>query len=118
LLLGCAGHVTQLVACRNVHPTPATHFELDPAALFAALRAARAGGPDDLTRIKGVGPKLAALLQAMGYHHFDQIAGWTAAEAAWIDANLEGVRGRATRDDWVGQARILAASAGTRPQQG
>ena len=45
LLLGCAGHVTQLVVCRNVHPTPATHFELDPAALFAALRAARAGGP-------------------------------------------------------------------------
>lgn len=45
LLLGEEGHVTQVRACRNVHPTPATHFELDPAALFAALRSARAGGP-------------------------------------------------------------------------
>lgn len=32
-------------ACRNVDPDPARRFELDPAALFAALRAARAGGP-------------------------------------------------------------------------
>lgn len=28
----------------NVHPEPARHFEIDPAALIAAHRAARAGG--------------------------------------------------------------------------
>lgn len=31
-------------ACRNVHPDPAHHFEIDPAALLAAHRAARGGG--------------------------------------------------------------------------
>jgi proteasome lid subunit RPN8/RPN11 len=45
LLFGSGDGITGMRACRNVHPTPATHFELDPAALFAALRSARAGGP-------------------------------------------------------------------------
>jgi len=74
----------------------------------AALTAARAGGPDDLKRIKGVGPKLESLLHSLGFFHFDQIAAWSADELAWVDSNLEGFRGRASRDDWVAQARILA----------
>lgn len=45
LLLGADNVVEANEPCANVHPTPATHFELDPAALFRALRAARAGGP-------------------------------------------------------------------------
>ena len=45
LLLGGPGSVREIVPCDNVHPLPARHFELDPAALFRALRAARAGGP-------------------------------------------------------------------------
>ena len=45
LLLGADDAVAEVRACRNVHPDPATRFELDPAALFAALRAARHGGP-------------------------------------------------------------------------
>jgi NADH-quinone oxidoreductase subunit E len=79
----------------------------------AALPAARDGRPDDLKRIKGVGPKLEALLNGLGFFHFDQVAGWTAAELAWVDANLEGFKGRASRDDWVAQARILAAGGET-----
>lgn len=35
--------VTAIVPATNVHVTPATHFELDPAVLFRALRAGRAG---------------------------------------------------------------------------
>lgn len=31
--------------CANIHPQPATRFELDPGALLAAHRAARGGGP-------------------------------------------------------------------------
>lgn len=77
----------------------------------AALAAARGGVPDDLTVIKGIGPKLAELCHRLGFFHFDQIAGWTAEEIAWVDENLEGFRGRVTRDDWVGQARALAAKA-------
>ena len=75
-----------------------------------ALRdAPRAGGADDLKKIKGVGPKLETVLNEMGVYHFDQIAGWSAAEVAWVDANLEGFKGRVTRDDWVTQAKSLAA---------
>jgi NADH-quinone oxidoreductase subunit E len=73
----------------------------------AALAAPRDGKGDDLARIVGVGPKLATLLNRLGFHHFDQIAAWTADEIAWVDSNLDGFRGRATRDDWVGQAKRL-----------
>jgi NADH-quinone oxidoreductase subunit E len=77
------------------------------------LAAARAGGPDNLRKIKGVGPKLEALINALGFYHYDQIAGWSEAEVAWVDDNLEGFRGRVTRDTWVDQARTLAAGGET-----
>ena len=79
----------------------------------ATLSAARDGGPDDLKKIKGVGPKLENLLHSMGFYHFDQIAGWGADEVAWVDQNLEGFKGRVSRDDWVAQARTLADGGAT-----
>jgi NADH-quinone oxidoreductase subunit E len=75
----------------------------------AGLAAAREGSADDLKDIKGVGPKLEILLHSLGVFHFDQIAAWTEAEIAWVDQNLEGFRGRVTRDAWVAQAKVLAA---------
>ncbi|OWY07147.1 NADH-quinone oxidoreductase subunit E [Thioclava sp. IC9] len=77
------------------------------------LDAPRDGGADDLKMIKGVGPKLETLLHSMGIYHFDQIAAWSDAELAWVDANLEGFKGRASRDDWKGQAEKLASGAET-----
>lgn len=44
LLLGSAGKVEEARPAVNVAPDPARHFEIDPAALFAAHRASRAGG--------------------------------------------------------------------------
>lgn len=44
LLLGCAGTVESIRSAANIAETPHTRFEIDPAALFAAHRAARAGG--------------------------------------------------------------------------
>ncbi|MEX1235117.1 MAG: endonuclease [Roseovarius sp.] len=72
------------------------------------LAAPRGGKPDDLKMIKGIGPKLEKLLNGMGFYHYDQIANWTSAEVAWVDENLQGFKGRATRDDWTGQAAQLA----------
>lgn len=70
----------------------------------------RAPAPhDDLTRIKGVGPKLAALLHGLGITGFDDIAGWDDAAIDRIDARLGQFSGRIRRDDWVEQARLLAA---------
>ena len=72
------------------------------------MKAPRKAGADDLKLIKGVGPKLEALLHSMGFYHFDQIAKWSSEEVTWVDQNLEGFKGRVTRDDWVAQAAILA----------
>jgi predicted flap endonuclease-1-like 5' DNA nuclease len=74
----------------------------------ATLSTAREGGADDLKRIKGIGPKLEKLCNTMGFFHFDQIAAWTPDEMAWVNANLEGFKGRATRDKWIEQAKLLA----------
>ncbi|MFM2356468.1 MAG: hypothetical protein RLZZ528_2204 [Pseudomonadota bacterium] len=92
-----------------VAPAPVAPMAPAAPAKPQGLSAARGGKPDDLKLIKGVGPKLEALLHSLGYFHFDQIAGWTAAEVAWVDDNLEGFKGRVTRDEWVAQARDFAA---------
>jgi predicted flap endonuclease-1-like 5' DNA nuclease len=78
-----------------------------------ALEGPREGGADDLKKIKGVGPKLEKLCNSLGFYHFDQIANWTADEVAWVDQNLEGFKGRVSRDNWVEQARILASGEET-----
>ena len=77
------------------------------------LDAARDGSPDDLKRIRGVGPKLEEMLNRLGVYHFDQIATWSPSEVAWVDGHLEGFRGRVSRDDWVVQARDLASGKET-----
>jgi predicted flap endonuclease-1-like 5' DNA nuclease len=84
-----------------------------PASKPATLTAARGGQPDNLKEIKGIGPKLETMLHGMGFFHFDQIAAWTPTELAWVDQNLTGFKGRASRDNWVDQAKILASGGET-----
>lgn len=79
----------------------------------AGLEAARDGKPDNLRKIKGVGPKLEKLLNSLGIFHFDQIAAWGPEEVAWMDGNLQGFRGRVSRDQWVAQAKVLASGQET-----
>lgn len=64
---------------------------------------------DDLTRIKGLGPKLGEQLRALGVTSFAQIAAWDDAEIDRIDAQLGRFQGRIRRDDWPAQARLLGA---------
>ena len=101
-------------------PTPAApasdtapETAAEPGTRPATLDGPRDGRADDLKQIKGVGPKLEELCHSLGFYHFDQIAGWTAEEVAWVDQNLEGFKGRVSRDDWVAQARALAAGGST-----
>jgi len=77
------------------------------------LSAPRDGAADDLKQIKGVGPKMEGLLNSMGVWHFDQVAGWRKKEVEWVDENLEGFKGRVTRDEWVNQAKLLAKGEAT-----
>ncbi len=87
LLLGRHDHIVEARACRNVHPSPATHFEIDPAALFAALRAARAGGP-----------------AVLGYYHShpsgDAMPSMTDAAAAAADGAIWLIVGGAAARVW------------------
>lgn len=78
-----------------------------------ALKSARGGKADDLKLIKGIGPKLEKLCNSLGFYHYDQIAAWTSSEVSWVDQNLEGFKGRVTRDTWVAQAKILAKGGET-----
>jgi predicted flap endonuclease-1-like 5' DNA nuclease len=64
---------------------------------------------DDLTRIKGLGPKIAGLLGESGITTYAQIAALTPAEAERIDAKMGRFSGRITRDQWIEQAKLLAA---------
>ncbi|MDQ2095377.1 hypothetical protein [Rhodalgimonas zhirmunskyi] len=89
------------------------HEGTDEGAKPATLSAPRDGGADNLKEIKGVGPKLEAMLHGMGFYHFDQIASWGADEVAWVDANIKGFKGRVSRDNWVEQAKILASGGDT-----
>ncbi|MGE0232363.1 MAG: polyhydroxyalkanoate depolymerase [Flavobacteriaceae bacterium] len=65
-----------------------------------------AGLADDLTRIAGIGPKLAELLKSKGIEHFAQIAALDDEAVARLDSELN-FKGRITRDKWVAQARRL-----------
>ncbi len=82
------------------------------AAKPAALSKPRDGKADDLKRISGVGPKLEGLLNELGIFHFDQIAAWTPETVAWVD-NYLSFTGRIDREDWIGQAKVLAAGGDT-----
>ena len=77
-------------------------------------------GEDDLLLIKGLGPKIRHQLAELGITRFAQIAAWDDAEIDRIDAQLGRFQGRIRRDQWVEQARLLAAgdSAGFAAQFG
>ena len=101
---GMADREADQLASHSAHADTAPGASLRP----AGLDAPRAGKADDLTLIVGIGPKMQALLNGLGFFHFDQIAAWTEAEIVGVDEHLEGFKGRVTRDRWVDQARQLA----------
>lgn len=76
------------------------------------LKEARGGKPDDLKKLKGVGPKLEATLNELGFFHFDQVASWGQQEVAWVDSRLK-FKGRIERDGWIEQAKVLASGGET-----
>jgi NADH-quinone oxidoreductase subunit E len=80
-------------------------------------KAAPAEAKDDLKRISGLGPKIETKLNGLGIKTLAEIAGWSAEEAARVDAEL-GLDGRVTRDDWVGQAKALTSGAQELPPVG
>ncbi len=63
--------------------------------------------PDDLKRIKGIGPVNDGKLRAHGITTFKQIAAWKKSDIIAVEKYLE-FDGRIAREDWIGQAKVLA----------
>ena len=66
------------------------------------------GVPDDLLRLKGIGPKLAALLNQHGITRFEHLASLTPDQVETLDQNFGAFRGRLARDHVIDQAGYLA----------
>ncbi len=81
-----------------------------PASLSEIVLPKPAGKPDDLTLIRGIGPKLAETLHGLGIFHFAQLSALRGRAVEELDAKLS-FRGRVLRDDWIGQAKALAGGA-------
>ena len=94
------------VAAKPVVPTVAKVKKPDGP---VRLSAPRKGKADDLKEIEGIGPALEKLCNSLGFYHFDQIAGWSDADVAWVDANMKTFKGRIARDKWIAQSKIIVA---------
>jgi len=97
---------------KDVEPLPAVaEIAGEPHALKTerpkGIAQARGGKADNLQRISGIGPKNERTLHSLGFFHFDQIAGWTDEEVAWVDNHLK-FNGRIIREEWILQAGLLA----------
>ena len=80
------------------------------------MRPAKLAGPtggkaDDLKRINGIGPVIEKTLNAEGIYHFHQIAHFTPDNVNWVDRHIS-FPGRITREEWIRQAKGLAAEGG------
>jgi predicted flap endonuclease-1-like 5' DNA nuclease len=93
-------------------PTPEREAEADAPVRPLTLPGPRNGVPDNLQRIRGIGQKNEALLNSFGIYHFGQIAAWTPAEARWVASHLAFPE-RIERDDWIGQAIVIATGGDT-----
>ncbi|MEP1230483.1 MAG: NADH-quinone oxidoreductase subunit NuoE [Litorimonas sp.] len=67
------------------------------------------GAPDDLKKIKGIGPKFEKELNVNGVYYFRQIGAWKAADVKTVEDKIASLAtGRVKRDEWVKQGKALA----------
>ncbi len=66
------------------------------------------GAPDDLKKIKGIGPKFEGDLNSKGIYYFRQIGAWKAADVKMVEELIDSFPGRIKRDEWIKQAKALA----------
>jgi predicted flap endonuclease-1-like 5' DNA nuclease len=80
---------------------------------FASVRQADPEPPlphDDLTRIRGIGPRLAERLNLLGVARFDQIAALSAVDVRRLSVIL-GLGRIISARNWIGQAALLRGEA-------
>ncbi|GAB3791502.1 hypothetical protein GCM10028819_00050 [Spirosoma humi] len=75
---------------------------------FNRISSASFAEADDLKVIVGVGPFIEKKLHAIGIYTYRQIANFDRADIDQVNEIIEFFPGRIERDDWVGQATVLA----------
>lgn len=86
----------------------ATKGKAEPKAAKAKAAAAEVLDASNLSLISGVGPTIEKKLRAAGITSWNDIAAWSDEDVAKWDEELK-LRGRATREEWVVQAKELLA---------
>ena len=94
-------------AVKEISESEESEQYLDDRYKPALLSEPKNGEKDNLCRIKGIGNVIEGKLNNLGIFHFEQIAAWTEDEVKWIDTHLA-FSGRIIREDWIGQAKLLA----------
>jgi NADH-quinone oxidoreductase subunit E len=107
LQAGAADARGALGQARRAVPAAAASSRTGQGSPPAAL-AAPEGPPDDLKKISGIGPGIEKTLHELGVFHFRQIAAFTPENVAWVNRRLH-FKGRIERENWIDQARTLAA---------
>jgi len=85
-------------------PAPAA----EPSSPSAKSEPAANPEPDELQRIRGIGPAIASKLHARGITSFAQMAALDSSAVSELDTALD-LKGRIERDDWIGQAQAMVA---------
>lgn len=113
--LGGLGEVVAVTAQDEVEEVEARAAEMkvvpqdEPAQAEPVEAPAAPAQADDLSRIKGLGPKLQALLPSLGLSTYAQIAALSEADLDALDPQLGPFAGRPRKDSWVEQAKFLAS---------
>jgi predicted flap endonuclease-1-like 5' DNA nuclease len=63
---------------------------------------------DDLTKIRGIGPKFATMLRELGVNRYAQIADWTEQDVREFADKLRVPPSRIQKAGWIASARTLA----------
>ncbi|KQM64360.1 hypothetical protein ASE75_10325 [Sphingomonas sp. Leaf17] len=94
-----------------VTPDPVPVADIAPVAAPAPTPPAPVADPGDwpVTTLKGLGPKVAAMLGQHGVTTIADMAALDTPSAQAIDAQLGAFTGRMGRDRWIDQAQLLAA---------
>ena len=92
----------------NLHPSEAMLAELDGTQPEQCDQPGNGG--QDLTAITGIGPRIAEVLNELGIWTYAQISTWLPEHETWIENHLA-FKGRVSRENWIGQAKILSEQA-------
>jgi predicted flap endonuclease-1-like 5' DNA nuclease len=88
-------------------------LSIDPASQHRPAGLVQPSEPfDNLILIRGIGPKNQMICNELGIYHFSQIASWTPQNASWVGNHMR-FPGRIQREQWIEQARLLAAGLDT-----